>query len=714
MTSYCPHCGTPGPDDARYCMKCGRERIPVPSAPPAPDASAGPGAPPTPPTAPPTGPASAPPGTPPPPPGPAAGVPPVGPPPPPEFAPVPARPSPLGAFLGRAFRGDWAGSVLAALWPVLFLLGSAVALAIPDYGQDEEDIVGFGDRMGIALASLLQGVGGGFEVSETGGGYSGELRTIEAGFTLTLVPLTVTLLFVVALYLGVRQVRTRLATRAGYAGFAGPGVGWTVPGGVTPGAPGAPGVLGTPGTPGAPGAPGRSAGLEAAVRVTLLVTVAVLLLGLFAQPTVALAEVSTSPWLAALGALVLTAAVSGGVLHRDDLAAWLAVRPGPRSLFRATGTAVRAMAIVLALCSLVALITLASSDELRADWEDDVNPLLIALFILPNIAVTFLGISWGASVEGEAGRSRYGDDSSYGDDSYGNGSYGGDSGDYGFGGSSPYGGFERESFGLSDLGDAVNDWAVVGALALGAVCALVLGVLAARRSSGRGEQLLAAGVFFGLFLLLAGISGFAMEASGSATSDFGGGLSAAGQVDVGLNFAEAMLFGLVWIFAAAFLAPYLVQMAGARTGVIAPPFPAMPSGPAAYGTMQGMPPVQSRPTPQGQPTPYSQTTPQNQPPQSQPTSQSYSPPQSQPTPYSQPTPQGQPTPQDQSAPQGQSATHPSQRVEPYEVPMVEIGHQLPAGPVAKPRGRALMWILTIAAAFVVGGGVAVAVLFLQK
>ncbi|WP_409007933.1 zinc ribbon domain-containing protein, partial [Streptomyces scabiei] len=22
MTSYCPHCGTPGPDEARFCMKC--------------------------------------------------------------------------------------------------------------------------------------------------------------------------------------------------------------------------------------------------------------------------------------------------------------------------------------------------------------------------------------------------------------------------------------------------------------------------------------------------------------------------------------------------------------------------------------------------------------------------------------------------------------------------------------------------------------------
>ncbi|WP_234379459.1 zinc-ribbon domain-containing protein, partial [Streptomyces caniscabiei] len=30
MTSYCPHCGTPGPAEARFCMTCGGERMPVP------------------------------------------------------------------------------------------------------------------------------------------------------------------------------------------------------------------------------------------------------------------------------------------------------------------------------------------------------------------------------------------------------------------------------------------------------------------------------------------------------------------------------------------------------------------------------------------------------------------------------------------------------------------------------------------------------------
>ncbi|WP_409004558.1 zinc ribbon domain-containing protein, partial [Streptomyces scabiei] len=32
MTSYCPHCGTPGPDEARFCMKCGRDRRAFPAA----------------------------------------------------------------------------------------------------------------------------------------------------------------------------------------------------------------------------------------------------------------------------------------------------------------------------------------------------------------------------------------------------------------------------------------------------------------------------------------------------------------------------------------------------------------------------------------------------------------------------------------------------------------------------------------------------------
>ncbi|WP_371577885.1 zinc-ribbon domain-containing protein [Streptomyces sp. NBC_01314] len=664
MTSYCPHCGTPGPDEARFCMKCGRERPPVPAA----ETGTGAGAAPAPPAIPPAAPPAAFPGTPVPaqPPGapgtapPAAppsappGAPPLGPPPPPpEYAPVPARPSPVGAFFGRAFRGDWGGSALAALWPVGLLFVAGVALAIPSYGQggsgqDEGDFVGIGDRLGLAFAALLQGLGGGFKVAETNGGDStGDFQSAEGALTVTLVPLAVTALFVGALVIGVRLLRTRLVMRGAYGSAYGSVHGSAyggVPGGAYAGGYGGATYAGVgAGGPGAAPGGGRTAGLEAAVRVTLLVTAAVLLLGLFAQPEIVVAEVSTSAWRAALGALLLTAAVSAGLLQRDDLAAWLAVRPGPQALFRATGTAVRAMAIVLALCSLVAFVVLVANDEWQAEWDEDLSPLLLVLLVLPNLAVNLLGLSWGASIKGEAGRTSYGDDSSFGSDS---------SGDYGLVESSPYvGGYERESFGLSELGDAVNSWAVVGALALGAVCALIFGVLAARRSSGRGEQLLAAGVFFGLFLLLAGISGFGMEASGSATAEFSSEFSAAGQVDVGLDIPEVLLFGLLWIFGAAFLAPYLVQMTGARTGVIAPPIPAMPSsGPAAYGVPQ------------------------------------------------QPSVQAQ-----------------AQAPAPYESPLVELGHHhLPPAEPAKPRNRTLIWAITIAAAFVIGGGGAAAILLWQK
>ncbi|MDX2756150.1 zinc ribbon domain-containing protein, partial [Streptomyces scabiei] len=51
MTSYCPHCGTPGPDEARFCMKCGRERPPVPAVAPGTGSGATPAPPPAPPAA---------------------------------------------------------------------------------------------------------------------------------------------------------------------------------------------------------------------------------------------------------------------------------------------------------------------------------------------------------------------------------------------------------------------------------------------------------------------------------------------------------------------------------------------------------------------------------------------------------------------------------------------------------------------------------------
>ncbi|MEU8953839.1 zinc-ribbon domain-containing protein [Streptomyces sp. NPDC048518] len=544
MASYCPHCGAPAPDEARFCMKCGKERLPEPTAPPqAPPAPTGapaatvPAAPAAPPA-----PAHTPSHTPALPPVPAA----------------PAGPSPVGAFLGRTFRSGWAGAAQAALWPVALLLVGAVALAIPGYGQGDDPVVGFGERMRIALALLLQSVGGGFELSgrdqqpgfggsdgsdglglgsdtsglpDTSGFPGASDSSLEGSFALHFAPLTVTVLWVLALYIGVRVQRTRLVTRAG-------------------------------------GHEGRTAGLEAAVRTSLLVTAGVLALALFAQPEIEGIELSSSPVLAALGALLLGLAVSAGVLHRPDRSHWVAARPGAQSFLRAAGAAVRALAVVLALCSVVAFISLTQIDDLAelTDLDDsDISPLLVALLILPNLAVTALGIGWGAGAEASVS-----------------------------GSSSMYGSaHESRSFGLSELGDVTNDWAIVGALALGLVCALTLGVYAARRCVGRGEALLAAGVFFGLVLLLAGFSGIGVDLSGQALgggSAFGGsGAGGKGGLDLGISLPEVLLFGLLWIVPAALVGPFLLQMTGQRgAGPIVPAVPAAPLyAPPVTGTDTG-------------------------------------------------------------------------------------------------------------------------------
>ncbi|MEU6768983.1 zinc-ribbon domain-containing protein [Streptomyces sp. NPDC046853] len=577
MASNCPHCGASTPDEARFCMKCGRERprdtsvdaglADLPAAelggPTAADTEK-PAAPATPESgAPESGapesraPESGAPGG-----GQDAGEP-AGPgytatslpapalpasPPPPAYVPgASSAPSPVGAFFGRAFRGDWAGAAQAALWPVGLVLVAAVAMAIPSYGQGDGDVVvGFGTRMRIALATLLQAVGGGFEISgserQQASVFGGESSTVDAAFdgtaTLHLIPLTATALWIGALFIGVRVLRGRILLRHGGQGGHG-------------------------------GHGGGTAGLEAAVRVTLLVTAGTLVLSLFAQPEIEGIELSSSPVLAALGAFLLGLAVSGGVLHRHDLAPWLAQRPGWQAAFRATGTALRALVIVLALCSLVAFISLAQIDDLEraADLDEaDVSPLVIALLLLPNLGAAALGLGWGAPLEASV----RGSSTAYGS-----------------------GGYESESFGLSELGDVTNDWAIVGALALGLVCALTLGILAARRSAHRGEQLLAAGIFFGLFLLLAGVGGVSVDASGRASAEFGGGGSGGsgdGTFAAGVSVPDALLFGLLWVFVAALIAPFLLQVAGQQPGVAASPVPGvppMPGGPAGASAASG-------------------------------------------------------------------------------------------------------------------------------
>ncbi|MCX4846084.1 hypothetical protein [Streptomyces sp. NBC_00893] len=533
--------------------------------------------------------------------------------PPPPVPPGQVVPSPLGAFFGRTFRGDWAGSAKAAAWPTGLILALAVALAIPSYGQGDDIVVGWGDRLRIALAMLLQAFGGGFDLRSAGpvgggfegGGYYGDGDgggMSQGGASLSVVPLTVTVLWVGALILGARRARA------------------------------------------------QGGGLEAAVRIGLVASAAVLVLGLFAQPDVAGVSVSSAPLLATLGALVVSLFVTGGVLQRDAAARWLAARPAALTTVRAVGTAVQALGAVLLLCSLVGYIAYANADGV------DGEAMLIALPLLPNIGLAVLGLSWGAPVEYDM------------------------RGQVNLFGS----GMEHGSVGLSELGEAVNGWAVTGALAIGVVCALTVGIRAARRSADRREQATAGALFLAMFLVLSGIGGVSVELSGGGFGDMGG----QGTAELATSVSDALLFGLLWVGGAVLVAPHLLRLTGRATPV-APqaPVPAPAPMPTPVPPLPGAAPEARTAV-----VPYAVSA-------------------ADPTPT--PTPAQTPTPTPYDMQTVALPTDPASAPAPATAPATAT--TAPSATTAPPGSRkrsALIWTGTLVAALLVGGGATAGVLAL--
>lgn len=509
---FCPACGNASSDDARFCMKCGRElgAPPIPTQPPAEgqapegrepvegreppvsgQAPPVPGQPPVPPTAPPTygGQPYGPPAS-----GPPVYAPPAYAPPPyapTAYVPVPQGPSPVALFLRRTVSGDWTGPLKAGLWPTAVLLAFAAVMATQSNRQTDAADLGYGDRLRGYLAMVLQGVGGifGAKVTPGDGGssyddYDGStaapyLRSsTQDTLTLSTVPLVVTILWGLALVLALRHLRR------------------------------------------------TQTGAEAAIRVAAVCTAGALVLALVGQPSLTVTDgesgdridITSGPFTVLLWTFVLSLLVGLFVLCRDRLDGHLATSPGLAAATRALRAAILALGIGVGVCALIVLIVLAD----HSDEMDNGSWMGVSLLIV-NGGLSALGLAWGVPVEATRSGS----------------------------------GYDHERLGLSDLGQFGHGWAVPGALAAGVVCALILGVVAVRRCADRREQWLAAGFYAGLFVLLIGIGGTKgryAEGTRSAT------------VEAASSVPEALLFGLLWAFGGVLAVTFVLRVRAGGPG----------------------------------------------------------------------------------------------------------------------------------------------------
>ncbi|MFI9356372.1 PT domain-containing protein [Streptomyces lydicus] len=477
-------------------------------------------------------------------------------------APPGASASPVGALLSRTAKGDWGAALKVAAGPtaLLLVLASVAAMFFADTAHSGG--LGWGVRMRIALALLLQGVGGGVSLS---GNASASLEAFGEGFagevTLSLVPLLVT-----AAWAGVLACAARrfLAVR--------------------PGSPAQPGPAAAAGVTGVTGAGAGTAVLEAVLRVAVLCGAGAFVLGLLAQPSYDGVTLSSAPFLTLLWSLLLAAAVCGAAVGRGGAGSRLAARPGWRAAVGALRTALLALLVVVTLAGAVTVAAVLATEKQDLDG----GAVVAMLVLLPNIGALALATAWGAPVTAEWNLPGV----PFLSTSSG-----------------------RESLGYGELGHLGGGWVLFGVIVGGAVGALLVGFLAVRRSAERREQLLAAGFFVVSLMLLVPAAGASVTAvfrdggsdggygSGSGDaygSGFGGGYGGAygGHVvgahgELAANGAETLLFALLWTFGAVLVVPYLLRRVGRGGGpatAAVPPAPyAAPAAPpaTAYDTLPG-------------------------------------------------------------------------------------------------------------------------------
>ncbi|MFC9325395.1 hypothetical protein [Kitasatospora sp. NPDC057015] len=422
-------------------------------------------------------------------------------------APAAARSAVLRWLTGA----DWRPALRVVLAPTGVLLVAALLAAIPsDYGGAFP--APFGSRLGAALAASLAALGAPFalHVSPDWGVDGGQQLVLE--YLLRVAPLTVTALWLLALWLGLRIGLRRRQARSGEQLTGRRAFGEAVRTGLVAAAVTL--VLGV--LAGGSFRPARGAGVDVDLRVYPSLTG----FGLEAR------------WLEAVPWTFLLAGLTALLVYGTDAARWAAWRSTEvRGWAVAALSAARVIGLVVAVASAAAFVVVAVQGSAGAT--------LSSLAFLPNLGLQLLGFGSGATFE--AGRQ------------YGMSVDG-----------LPVSGVR---FSFFDLHDAPGDWRWAGLLAVLAV--VLLGRSALRHRLGAAERIKLAvlyAAFLSLLMLLGG-AGLTVSQLGMGGMP---GVRGYGQTSsAGLALASVVLANVVWAAVGALAVPRLLASLGVgRSGAV--------------------------------------------------------------------------------------------------------------------------------------------------
>ncbi|MET9613311.1 hypothetical protein [Kitasatospora indigofera] len=447
------------------------------------------------------------------------------------LAPGGAQPAALRWFTGS----DWRPALRVVAAPTAVLLLAALLAAVPgSYGG--EFPAPFGTRYGGSLAAALAALGAPFEgLVSMGSGRS----SWSLDYTLRVLPMTVTLLWALALWAGLRSGLRRRQARTGGQASRAFAFGEAARTGLVAAAVTL--VLGLLcGTRWQPAERGRGSYDENRYE------------GLFGGPAFDL----DAGWVQALGWTFLLAGLIALAVYGTDALRWAAWRnAGVRGWAVAGLTAGRVIASAVALASVTAFVIVAAQGEGGAT--------LASLAFLPNLGLLLLGFGSGATFE--AGRQGYLEPGE--GDGYSPG---------------------RFQYSFFDLKDLPGDWRWTALLAL--ATAALLGWTAFRRRLDVVDRIRLAVVHSAALSLLVLLAGASMSVAGT-NEGRAAALGRGEHSSVGLAFGSALAANLIWAAAGALALPPLLAALGARRPAAGPGAPgaAAPGVPAQGGHHDGGP-----------------------------------------------------------------------------------------------------------------------------